>query len=52
VANTIEVYLEVGQYKTIASALHWPGWARAGKDQHSALGRLLDYAWEIEDRLD
>jgi hypothetical protein len=35
-----EVYLEVGQKKIFAGALHWPGWCRSGRDEESALAAL------------
>jgi hypothetical protein len=35
-----EVYLEVGQKKTFAGALDWPGWCRSGRDEESALAAL------------
>ena len=38
-----EVYLEVGSKRTFACAVDWPGWARSGKDEASALQALLDY---------
>ena len=37
------MYLERGQKKTFAVAVEWPGWARSGKDEPSALAALLDY---------
>src|SRR5215207_9531248 len=40
----IAVYLEVGQKRTIAGALDWPGWCRGGRDEASALGALVEYA--------
>lgn len=42
-ANPIEVYVEIGQKKTFATALGWPGWSRSGRDEDSALQTLLDY---------
>jgi hypothetical protein len=39
----LDVYLERGQKKTFAIAVDWPGWARSGKDEPSALAALLDY---------
>lgn len=39
----MDVYLEVGKKKTIASALEWPGWTRSGQDEASALRALCDY---------
>ena len=41
-SNTINVYLEVGQKKTFAGALDWPGWCRSGRDEESALQALLE----------
>jgi hypothetical protein len=38
------VYLEVGQRRVFASAADWPGWARAGKDEKSALEALATAA--------
>jgi hypothetical protein len=39
----ITVYLEVGQKRTFAAALEWPGWCRSGRDEAAALQTLLDY---------
>ena len=39
----IAVYLEVGRRRTFAGALDWPGWARSGRDERSALQALADY---------
>jgi hypothetical protein len=44
VAAAIPVYLEVGAKRVFASALDWPGWTRAGKDEKSALEALAAYA--------
>ena len=41
---TIPVYLEVGTKRIFASALDWPGWTRAGKDEKVALETLAAYA--------
>ena len=41
---TLRVVLEVAPKKAFASALDWPGWARAGKTDDDALQSLLDYA--------
>jgi hypothetical protein len=41
--NKIDVYLEVGQKKTFAGAIDWPGWCRSGRDENSALQALFDY---------
>lgn len=42
-STQIEVYLEIGQKRTLAGALDWPGWCRLGRDEPSALQALLDY---------
>jgi hypothetical protein len=42
-SNKIDVYLEVGNKRTFASVLNWPGWCRSGRDQSSALQALFDY---------
>jgi len=41
--NQIEVYLEIGQTRTFAIALDWPGWCRSGRDEAGALQALYDY---------
>jgi len=41
--KTIDVYLEIGQKRTFAAALDWPGWCRSGRDEESALQALFDY---------
>jgi len=38
------VVFEIGSKRTFASAIEWPGWCRAGKDQELALQALSDYA--------
>ncbi len=40
---SINVYLEVGQKRTMAGALDWPGWCRGGANEEAALQALLDY---------
>src|SRR6476661_3501350 len=40
--NQIEVYLEIGQTRTFAAALDWPGWCRSGRDPDAALQALCD----------
>ena len=40
--NRIDVYLEIGNKRTFAGALDWPGWCRAGRDQDSALQALYE----------
>ena len=41
--NKLTVYLEVGQRRTFAGALDWPGWCRMGRDEGTALQALFDY---------
>ncbi len=43
-AGSIPVYLEIGQKRVFASALDWPGWTRAAKDEKTALETLAAYA--------
>jgi hypothetical protein len=38
-----KIYLEVGEKKTFAGSIDWPGWCRWGRDQASALQDLLHY---------
>jgi hypothetical protein len=40
----MNIYLEIGQKKVFAAALDWPGLARPGRDQPTALQSLYDYA--------
>jgi hypothetical protein len=40
----MDVYFEIGQKKTIACALDWPGWCRTGRGEEAALETLLVYA--------
>jgi hypothetical protein len=40
----VGVVLEVGTKRVFASALDWPGWSRAGKDETGALEALAGYA--------
>jgi hypothetical protein len=42
-ANRIEVYVEIGQTRTFAGALDWPGWCRSGRDEARALQALYEY---------
>ncbi|HJQ14841.1 MAG TPA: hypothetical protein VJ830_08850, partial [Anaerolineales bacterium] len=42
-SNKVKVYLEIGQKRTFAGALDWPGWCRSGRDEESALQALFDY---------
>ena len=43
-SRRIAVCLEVTPKQTIASALDWPGWCRAGRDEGTALEALASYA--------
>ena len=38
------VVIETGAKKVFASALEWPGWSRAGRDESAALEALASYA--------
>ena len=40
----IAVCLEVAPKQAVASALDWPGWCRAGRDEGAALAALASYA--------
>jgi len=42
--NQIDTYLEIGSKKTFAGAIDWPGWARSGADEPSAIQSLFEYA--------
>ena len=42
-SENIPIYLEIGQKKTFAGAVAWPGWCRVGRDEASAIQALLDY---------
>lgn len=42
-AKGIDVYLEIGEKRTFAGALAWPGWCRSGRDEAGALQALHDY---------
>jgi hypothetical protein len=43
-SRRIAVCLEVTPKEAFASALHWPGWCRAGGDESAALEMLASYA--------
>jgi hypothetical protein len=43
-SRRIAVCLEVSPEKTFASALDWPGWCRAGRNEGAALETLASYA--------
>jgi hypothetical protein len=40
----ISVVIETGARRVFASALDWPGWSRAGRDEDAALESLVEYA--------
>jgi hypothetical protein len=40
----IDIYLEVGNKRTFAGALEWPGWCRAGRGEDQAVQALFEYA--------
>jgi hypothetical protein len=42
--KNVRVGIETTPKKVFASALDWPGWSRAGKDQEAALAALADAA--------
>ena len=41
--DQIPVYLEIGEKRTFAGAIDWPGWCRSGGDESTALQALFDY---------
>src|SRR6185369_10362555 len=43
-ARRVQVCLEIAPKKVFASALDWPGWCRAGRDEAAALEALASYA--------
>jgi hypothetical protein len=43
-SRRIAVCLEVTPEQAVASALDWPGWRRAGRDERAALEALTGYA--------
>jgi hypothetical protein len=43
-SRRIAVCLEVAPKQAVASALDWPGWCRAGRDEGAALETLASYA--------
>jgi hypothetical protein len=40
-SDTLDVYLEIGEKRTFAGAIDWPGWCRSGRDEESALQALF-----------
>ena len=47
-SNGFDVYIERGQKRTFAGAIHWPGWCRSGPDEKAALQALFDYGLRYE----
>jgi len=43
-SGRVAVFLEVTPEQAVASALDWPGWCRAGRDDDAALETLASYA--------
>jgi hypothetical protein len=43
-SNQVDVCLEIGQKRTFAGAIDWPGWCQAGRGEAAALQALFDYA--------
>jgi hypothetical protein len=41
--KSINVYLEIGKKRSIATVPDWPGWCRISKDENLALQALVDY---------
>jgi hypothetical protein len=41
-----KIYLEIGKKKVFAVSTNWPGWARSGRDESSAIQSL----WESTPR--
>ena len=37
-----DIYLEIGWKNVFATAVHWPGWCRSGRDEASAMQALLE----------
>jgi hypothetical protein len=42
--DPIQVYLEIGDKRTFACAIDWPGWCRIGRDEGAALAALAGSA--------
>lgn len=40
---SVDAYLEIGSKRVFAAAVDWPGWARSGRDEGSAIAALLDH---------
>lgn len=45
----MRVAMEEGKRRVFACALEWPGWARSGKTEETALGALLAYHRRYDD---
>ena len=43
-SGRVAVFLEVTPEQAVASALGWPGWCRAARDEDAALETLASYA--------
>jgi hypothetical protein len=43
-SGRVAVFLEGTPEQAVASALDWPGWCRAGRDEDAALETLASYA--------
>lgn len=43
-SGRIRVVVEAGSKRAFASAVDWPGWARSGRDERTALEALVAYA--------
>jgi hypothetical protein len=39
----VDVYIETGSKRAFATAIDWPGWSRAGRDEAAALDALFAY---------
>jgi hypothetical protein len=42
-SSALPVYVEVGEKRTFAAAVDWPGWCRSGRDEEAALEALAAY---------
>jgi hypothetical protein len=45
---SFDVYIEIGQKRTFAGGIDWPGWCRSGKDADSALQAILEHGPRYE----
>jgi hypothetical protein len=39
----LDVHIETGATRVFATAVDWPGWSRAGRDEEAAIASLLDH---------